>query len=482
MTSTDGAFEGSQRSTYVEPDIFERVLKGADFVAVLAVAWFFLFKSGPLDAGGYVQFSAFSGVFLSFLLLLFLRETRAYQIASWVRPARASLAATGGSAVVGVLFWYFSDFAGYPLSVDWIVGFSAALLVHFAVTRVTLAVWITSFAAPDCFRQRVAIVGGGPPAEEAIKVLEKSVASQIDIIGIFDDRNDERSPESIRRHEKIGLISELAEYARSNRVDLIIVTIPTVAETRLLQVLKVLWELPVDIRISGQTSRLRFSARSYDYLGDLPLLTVFDRPLYGWAWILKSVFDKILALFFLIAFSPLMLLVAAAVKLESKGPALFKQKRYGFNNELIWVYKFRSMYTEMSDANAVKLVTKDDPRVTAVGRFIRKTSLDELPQFFNVLFGGLSLVGPRPHATQAKTGDNLYEDVLEGYFARHKVKPGITGLAQVHGWRGETDTVEKIANRVKYDLEYIDRWSVMLDLKILLKTPITLLMNSENAY
>ncbi len=458
MASTDGTFEDRPRSTYVEPDIFERLLKGADFAVVLVVAWFFLLDTGPVDASGFHYFAAFSGVFLSFLLLIFLRETRAYKIASWVRPARASLAAAGGAAVVGFVFWHFSAFAGYPLSFKWVIGFSAALLVHFAVTRVTLAVWITSFAAPDCFRQRVAIVGGGPPAEDAINVLEHSVASEIDIIGIFDDRNDERSPESIRRHEKIGSISELAEYARSSRVDLIIVTIPTVAETRLLQVLKVLWELPVDIRISGQTSRLRFSPRSYDYLGDLPLLTVFDRPLFGWAWILKSVFDKVLALFFIVLFAPLMLLVALAVKLESKGPALFKQKRYGFNNELISVYKFRSMYTEMTDANASKLVTKDDPRVTKVGRFIRKTSLDELPQFFNVLFGGLSLVGPRPHATQAKTGDNLYEDVLEGYFARHKVKPGITGLAQVHGWRGETDTVEKIANRVKYDLEYIDRW------------------------
>ncbi len=482
MTSTDGAFDGGQRSTYVEPEIFKRLLKGADFVAVLVVSWYFLFRSGPLETHGFAQFSVFSGVFLSFLLVLFLRETRAYQIASWVRPVRASLAATGGAVGISVLFWYFASVVGYPVASSWMIGVSASLLVHFAITRASLAVWIKSFAAPDCFRQRVAIVGGGDPAEEAIKVLDTSVSSEIDIIGIFDDRNDERSPESISRHEKIGSISELAEYARSSRVDLIIVTIPTAAETRLLQVLKVLWELPVDIRISGQTSRLRFSARSYDYLGDLPLLTVFDRPLDGWAWVLKSVFDKILALLFIVMFAPLMLLVALAVKLESKGPALFKQKRYGFNNELIWVYKFRSMYTEMSDPNASKLVTKDDPRVTRVGRFIRKTSLDELPQFFNVLFGGLSLVGPRPHATQAKTGDNLYEDVLEGYFARHKVKPGITGLAQVYGWRGETDTVEKIANRVKYDLEYIDRWSVMLDLKILLKTPITLLTNSENAY
>ncbi len=482
MTSIDGALSDRPRSTYVEPDIFERVLKGADFTVVLVVAWYFFLDHGPVDASGFLYFAAFSGVLLSFALLLFLRETRAYQIASWVRPARASLAAAGGAAIVAVAFWYFSGVIGYPLHFGWVIGFSACLLVHFAVTRVTLAVWITSFAAPDCFRQRVAIVGGGPPAEEAIKTLERSVASQIDIVGIFDDRNDERSPESIRRHEKIGLISELAEYARSSRVDLIIVTIPTAAETRLLQVLKVLWELPVDIRISGQTSRLRFSPRSYDYLGDLPLLTVFDRPLLGWSWIIKSVFDKVLAFFFILVLAPVMALVALAVKLESKGPALFKQKRYGFNNELIWVYKFRSMYAEMTDQNAVKLVTKNDARVTKVGRFIRKTSLDELPQFFNVLTGSLSLVGPRPHATQAKTGDNLYEDVLEGYFARHKVKPGITGLAQVNGWRGETDTVEKIANRVKYDLEYIDRWSVLLDLKILLKTPISLLMNSENAY
>ena len=178
------------------------------------------------------------------------------------------------------------------------------------------------------------------------------------------------------------------------------------------------------------------------------------------------------------------LATAIAIRLESKGPVLFKQKRYGFNNELVEIWKFRSMHTDMSDANAAKLVTKDDPRVTRVGRFIRRTSIDELPQLFNVLKGELSLVGPRPHATQAKAASELYEQVVDGYFARHKVKPGITGWAQINGWRGETDTHDKIANRVKYDLEYIDRWSIWLDLRILIRTPFALLSpaNAANAY
>jgi lipopolysaccharide/colanic/teichoic acid biosynthesis glycosyltransferase len=180
--------------------------------------------------------------------------------------------------------------------------------------------------------------------------------------------------------------------------------------------------------------------------------------------------------------SPLLIAVAVAVKLDSRGPILFRQKRFGFNNELIEVFKFRSMYIDKADENAAKLVTKNDPRVTRVGRFIRKTSLDELPQLFNVVFkGNLSLVGPRPHALHAKAEDRLYDQVVDGYFARHRVKPGITGWAQVNGWRGETDTSEKIQRRVEHDLHYIENWSVFFDLYILALTPFAL-AKSENAY
>ena len=242
-----------------------------------------------------------------------------------------------------------------------------------------------------------------------------------------------------------------------------------------------MWELPVDIRISGNASSLKLNSRAYTYLGNLPLLSVFDRPLKGWSLFQKEAVDRVLALIAIIVLAPVMAAVALAVKFESKGPVIFKQKRYGFNNELIEIYKFRSMYAESGDATASKLVSRNDPRVTRVGRFIRKSSLDELPQLFNVLKGQLSLVGPRPHATQAKAAEALYEKVVDGYFARHRVRPGITGWAQINGWRGETDTRDKIEKRVKHDLEYIDQWSLLFDFYIIIRTPFALL-KSENAY
>jgi Undecaprenyl-phosphate glucose phosphotransferase len=341
--------------------------------------------------------------------------------------------------------------------------------------------WAIPASRNGKFQTRVAIVGGGAAAEEALNLLAQSPEEDIHIAGLFDDRFDNRSPASVKKHRKLGNITELEPYARENGIDLIIVAIPLSAETRLLQILKRLWELPVDIRISGAAGKLKLARGAYTYLGQLPLLSAFERPLSGWDAVAKSLVDRIIALCAIIAFSPIMAAVALAVKLESKGPVIFKQRRFGFNNQLVEVYKFRSMYTDMSDAAAAKLVTKDDPRVTRVGRIIRKTSLDELPQLFNVLRGTLSLVGPRPHATQAKAAGTLYDEVVDGYFARHKVKPGITGWAQINGWRGETDTREKIEQRVKHDLEYIDNWSLGFDFYILAKTPLALL-RSENAY
>jgi exopolysaccharide biosynthesis polyprenyl glycosylphosphotransferase len=240
--------------------------------------------------------------------------------------------------------------------------------------------------------------------------------------------------------------------------------------------------LPVDIRLAAHSAKLRFRPRSYSYIGKVPVIDVADRPIADWDVVMKWLFDKIVGITALIALSPVMALTALAIKLDSRGPVLFKQKRYGFNNDLIEVYKFRSMRVEDSDATAAKLVTKGDPRVTRVGRFIRKTSLDELPQLFNVVFkGNLSLVGPRPHAVNAKAEARRYDEAVDGYFARHRVKPGLTGWAQINGWRGETDTHEKIQNRVEHDLYYIENWSVLFDLYILLRTPFALL-NTESAY
>src|ERR1044071_1654435 len=181
-----------------------------------------------------------------------------------------------------------------------------------------------------------------------------------------------------------------------------------------------LWVLPIDIRLSAHSSKLRLRPRSYSYIGSVPVLDVFDKPIADWDLVLKGLFDRIVGALILIVVSPILLLTAVAVKLDSRGPVFFRQKRYGFNNELIEVFKFRSMYVDQLDATAAKLVTKGDPRVTKVGRFIRKTSLDELPQLFNVVFrGNLSLVGPRPHAVHAKAVDRLYDEAVDGYFAKN---------------------------------------------------------------
>ena len=209
------------------------------------------------------------------------------------------------------------------------------------------------------------------------------------------------------------------------------------------------------------------------------MLGVFDRPISGWNHALKAVEDIVLGQLFVLLASPILGLIALAIKLDSPGPILFRQVRYGFNNNTIEVMKFRTMYTHMEDRAADVLTTRDDPRVTRVGRFLRKWSLDELPQLFNVLRGEMSIVGPRPHGLAAKAAGRRYEEVTEHYAARHKVKPGITGWAQVNGWRGETDTVDKIKKRVEYDLDYIDNWSIWLDLYVIAKTVFVIFDNRD---
>ena len=236
-------------------------------------------------------------------------------------------------------------------------------------------------------------------------------------------------------------------------------------------VLRKLCVLPVDVRLAAYATPVRFRPRSYSYVGGLPVLDILDKPIADWDVVIKLALDRVVGSLALITLSPVFALTALAIKLDSTGPVFFRQKRYGFNNELIEIYKFRSMYVEESDATASKLVTRDDPRVTRVGRFIRRTSIDELPQLFNVVFkGNLSLVGPRPHALHAKAADQPYETVVDGYFARHRVKPGITGWAQVNGYRGETDTLEKMERRFECDIYYIDNWSLFFDVKIILMT------------
>ncbi|MEQ1770351.1 MAG: undecaprenyl-phosphate glucose phosphotransferase [Devosia sp.] len=379
---------------------------------------------------------------------------------------------------VGIYLFKASDMVSRVWLVSWYAT-GAVLLVAF---RLSLRGLVQQWTNEGRLKRRTVIVGGGADAEALVEMVRSSAGSDVRLFGFFDDRIDERSPDHVAGLPKLGKVADLIDFARQTRVDLVIVSMPLSAEKRVLEMLTQLWVLPVDIRLSAHMNKLRFTNKAYSYVGDLPVFDMADRPISDWNLVFKWLFDMVVAVTALILLSPVMVATAIAIKLDSKGPVFFKQKRHGFNNELIEVYKFRSMRTDMTDANAATLVTKGDPRVTKVGKFIRKSSIDELPQLFNVLRGELSIVGPRPHATQAKADNKLYYEAVEGYFARHKVKPGITGWAQINGWRGETDTVEKIMQRVQHDLYYIEKWSILLDAYIVLMTPVSLLSKSENAY
>jgi Undecaprenyl-phosphate glucose phosphotransferase len=406
-----------------------------------------------------------------------------YRIASFrtfFKPALRLTAAWSLTFLVVATVMVFAKVADHYSRI-WLALFYALGLALLLAERLVLLRFVTARMLRGQFDRRTAIVGGGPLAEELIRALETESESGIRIVGVFDDRGDNRSSSVVAGYPKLGTVSDLVDYARSTRLDLVVFTLPIAAEDRLLQMLAKLWVLPIDIRLSAKATKLKLRPRAYSYLGSVPVLDVFDKPMADWDIVAKAIFDRVVGMAMLIVLAPVMLGLAIAVRLTSPGPILFRQKRLGFNNETIEVYKFRSMYADQSDFTASKQVTRGDPRVTPLGRFIRRTSLDELPQLFNVLKGELSLVGPRPHAVQAKTSTTLYDQVVDGYFARHKVKPGITGWAQINGWRGETDTDEKIQRRVDHDLYYIENWSILFDVQIMLATPLSL-VTTKNAY
>ncbi len=467
------------RTGRISPRVFAGLVRAAEFglvaglgflIAYLYVADFFRQYAAALALAGLAAVTVFQALGLYNIAALAAAHRQLPRLlAGWTATVALLLAAV-------FLLKIAPDFSRAWL-VLWYVGGAVALLAY----RAAVAGITRRGLARGLLTRRAVVYGTGPACESLVAALESDPLSDIRICGVFDDRGIDRASRTIGGHPNLGNLEALIRTCRSSSVDILIVALPVSAETRVLQLINRLWVLPVDIRLAAQASKLRFRPRVYSFVGAVPLIDVIDKPIADWGVVIKWLFDKTVASLALLALAPVMALVALAVKLDSKGPVLFRQKRYGFNNELIEVFKFRSMYVDQSDADASRLVTKGDPRVTRVGRFIRKTSLDELPQLFNVMRGELSLVGPRPHALQAKAADRLYDEVVDGYFARHKVKPGITGWAQINGWRGETDTPEKIQKRVEHDLYYIDNWSVLFDLYILFKTPFALVA-SENAY
>ncbi len=457
-----------------------RILESA-MVLLVGFAVYFCYVV-PTQGVSWHYFVAIPAIAL--LAMLVFQAADIYQIQAFRGHEKQYMRLAAAWSVVFLVAICASFFAkiGDQFSRAWLGSFYVIGLFALIAFRRGLFLLVRRWTREGRLDRRTVVVGTGTDGETLIQSLATQRDSDVRVIGVFDDRGDERAAPTCGGVPKLGTVDDLVEFARHTRVDLVIFSLPISAENRILQMLKKLWVLPVDIRLSAHTNKLRYRPRSYSYVGNVPVLDVFDKPIADWDVVMKWLFDKIVGSLALIVTAPIMLLVAIAIKLDSRGPVLFKQKRYGFNNELVEIYKFRSMYADQTDAGASRLVTQDDPRVTRVGRWIRKTSLDELPQLFNVVFAGnLSLVGPRPHAVQAKAENRLYHEAVDGYFARHRVKPGITGWAQIHGWRGETDSQEKIQRRVEHDLYYIENWSILLDLYIIMQTPFALI-RTENAY
>ena len=467
----------------VSPIVLAGAVRMIEFALIVIVGMVIFAIYLPSGEGLYFRYQI-ATLGIAALAMLAFQTADIYQVQAFRGYEKQYMRLASAWSVVFMIAIGASFFAkaGDMYSRVWLGSYYVAGLVVLIFSRNMLFFLVRRWTREGRLTRRTVIVGGGDPGARVIEDLRKQKDSGVEIVGLFDDRGDSRSSADCAGERKLGTVDDLVEFGRRTRVDLVIFSLPISAEGRILQMLKKLWVLPVDIRLAAHTNKLQFRPRSYSYIGKVPVIDVFDRPIADWDVVMKWLFDKIIGTLLLIAVMPILIITAIAVKLDSKGPIFFKQKRYGFNNDLIEVYKFRSMYADQADANATKLATKDDPRVTRIGRFIRKTSIDELPQLVNVVFkGNLSLVGPRPHAVSAKAEARLYADAVDGYFARHRVKPGITGWAQINGWRGETDTHEKIQRRVEHDLYYIENWSVLQDLYIVMRTPFALL-NSENAY
>jgi putative colanic acid biosynthesis UDP-glucose lipid carrier transferase len=354
----------------------------------------------------------------------------------------------------------------------WSIATPAAL---FTVHRLLPVLWPRLLAAEGM--QKTAVIAGANELGRRLAAqLRANPLLGIRFAGYFDDRAPGRLQNLLPR-DNLGALAALADYARKHTVDVIYIALPMASQPRIIKLLEDLRDTTASIYFVPDIFVSDLIQARVDSIGGLPVVAVCETPFYGFNGVVKRTSDFLLAALILALISPLMIAIAIGVKMSSPGPVLFKQRRYGLDGRKIVVYKFRSM-TVAEDGDVVRQATRNDSRITPFGAFLRRTSLDELPQFINVLQGRMSVVGPRPHAV---AHNEMYRKLIRGYMIRHKVRPGVTGLAQVMGYRGETDTVEKMKARIECDLAYLRSWSLLLDLQIILKTVVVVLQR-KNAY
>lgn len=402
-------------------------------------------------------------------------------------PGRNRLVNSFGKAALKILagwvllaglvlfFLWASRFLAYydlTLLLSWMAIAPLAMLAGHLVFRMSLP-YLRVLEGPP---ERVVVAGANPQGLELVRRMLASPYYHVQLVGYFDDRRDDRIGEA-KGHAMLGRIADMPEFVKRHQIHTIYLSLPMASQPRIIKLLEGLRDTTASTYFVPDMFVTDLIQARMDSVGGMPVVSVCETPFRGWSGFLKRLSDLTLAALILILLMPVMLIIALAVKLTSPGPVIFMQRRYGLDGEEIHVYKFRSM-TVCEDGGVIRQARKNDTRLTPIGEFLRKTSLDELPQFINVLQGRMSIVGPRPHAV---AHNELYRKVISGYMIRHKVKPGITGWAQVNGYRGETDTLEKMRKRVEYDLEYLRNWSLRFDLYIVFKT-MWVLSGQENAY
>jgi Undecaprenyl-phosphate glucose phosphotransferase len=448
--------------------VLSGLLRAGDVLCVaLASAIAYALRAGNLELPGTYISATVLGMLLTANYMHF---ARVYSLASLRRQAvevAKVVAAWVGVFATLVVVSLVTD-TSELFSRNWLYLWFSFSLGGFLLLRAFAALQIDRWLKVGRLALKVAIIGHGELARQVDRQLRQLGERNLRIVGFYDPEEREEETEQRIGHGRIlGGISRLIADIQRGEVEEVVVAMPWSMEKRIREIMRALAAVSINVRICPDVFTLYLPLRGMTSVAGVSFLDVFERPLSGWDLVLKNLEDRILAPIFCLIFLIPCLLIALLVRLDSRGPVLFRQQRFGFNNNPINVLKFRTMYIDRPPEQGVPQATRNDPRVTRVGRLLRRTSLDELPQLWNVLKGEMSLVGPRPHAVDH---NYKYAAMIDEYLGRHRMKPGMTGWAQVNGLRGETQTVEQMRARVQYDLSYIDNWSLWFDLKIMFLT------------
>ncbi len=440
-----------------------------------------------------------------FILFLGAPYTNFYNVEGYLVAGLSAVVIFG---LVGRFTDIYTSWSGRPLSDEairvtmaWLLTFMSLVFIGFITktseqfSRVVLVAWLVAtplllvlarFILRQIFsrlrrmgvnNRTVAIVGMTRNGLDFAKDLESKPEFGYKVAGFYDDREDRIHKNVLNHYQDLGNFDDMIKSARNGEWDQIYIALPVEARKRMLRLLDQLSDSATPVRLLPDFFTTNLLKSKFIEIADNPVLCIYDSPFSADHAFIKRIEDLLVGGIILTLISPILVAIAIAVKVTSKGPVLFKQTRYGQKGEKIKVWKFRSM-TVCEDGDTVTQATRGDSRYTKIGEFLRRTSLDELPQFFNVLQGTMSIVGPRPHAV---AHNEQYRQIIPGYMLRHLVKPGITGWAQINGWRGETNTIHKMRKRIEFDLEYMREWSLWLDMKIIFLT-IFRGFNDKNAY